>query len=379
MRLLGVYGGIGSPAVYGQIMGHKVVGNIEPRGFAHYFDDEGRNTFLENFPGAWLVKNYEEVPKSEFEDIDVIVGHPKCGTYSQLINKKGADRVAYQSRQSDDFLRFIGIVNLIKPKFAFFDNLPKSLQANPPQLYKNLLPDYDIAVEYVSNYHYGNVQKGRNRLFIIASRKDLEYMFMPGERPNNATLRTFIADLYGKENTIPNHDTHSTKARSNSGRRVYQDEPMTWEQVRLTFQNKSDNKALHYINKDGETKYHFGFRKGQFDKPAPTLIGTHPTVHPITNLPLSIRERARIMGFPDDFVFYGTKYEDDGTWLHNRNQTMIKQTGRCIPCEFPGFLIQQFDAFINMKDYRCSGKRLAPPNKYVTEAWKHNPEMNCGH
>ena len=366
MKLLGVYGGIGSPAVFGQIMGHTVVGNIEPRSFAHYFDEDGRNTFLENFPGAWLVKTGDKVPPSELHDIDVIFGHPKCGTYSQLINKSGADRIAYMAKGSDEFLEFIRVVKFIKPKFAFFDNLPKSLEANPPELYRSLLPDYDVSIQYVGNYYYGNVQKNRNRLFIIASLKDLEYTFMPGEQPNDATLWSFIHDLQGREGTIYNHDKHNLKAKSNSGRRVYQDDCMTWEQVQYTFKNKTDNKALHYINKDNILKYHFGFRKGQANRPAPTLIGTHPILHPFSCLPLSIRERARVQGFPDNFNFYGTRYEEDGTWVHQKNAKMIQQTGRCIPCEFPGFLIQQFNAFLNNdRSYTCSMKRLTRPHKLI--------------
>lgn len=378
MRLLGAFGGIGSPAVYAQIMGHKIVGNIEPRSFAHRFDDEGRNTFLENFPGAWIVKKITEVPESELRDIDIIFGHPKCGTYSQLINKKGLDRQTYMAQKSSDFIKFIDIVNQVKPKFAFFDNLPKSLEANPPSLYQDLLPDYDISIEYVGNYYYGNCQKNRNRLFIIAAHKDLEYMFMPGERPNDASLRTTIEDLEGRHGELFNHDTHSIEAKSNSGRRVYQDDVMTWEQVQYTFRVKQDNKALHYVAQDGSIKYHFGFRKAIYDNPSPTLIGTHPVVHPKTCLPLSIRERARIMGFPDDFNFYGTKYEDDGTWVHNKNTAMIQQTGRCIPTEFPGFLIQQFNAFLEGDaTYSCSMKRLTKENKYVKLSG-YEPKFNCG-
>lgn len=372
MRILGVYAGIGSPMVQAIRDGHEVMGNIEPRSFAHVYDDWGRNTFLENFPGSWLVHKIDEVPESELQNIDIICGHPKCGRYSQLINKSGQERIDYAAKQSDEFLEFIRITNILKPKFTFFDNLPKSLEANPPSLYRDLLPDYNIQVEYISNYNYGNCQKNRNRLFVIASLKELEYAFVPGEMTNfsNATLKLTINDIlndYGfNDKEMFNHNLHSLSAKSNSGRRVYQDGVMSWEQVRNVFRDKKDNKALHYINKDGETKYHFGFRVANYDKGSPTLIGTHPVVHPITFLPLSIRERARVQGFPDDFNFYGTNFEEDGTWVHNKNTNMIKQTGRCIPVEFPGFLIRQFQAYITGDpNYTCSCSRLTKPNKFI--------------
>jgi site-specific DNA-cytosine methylase len=198
--------------------------------------------------------------------------------------------------------------------------------------------------------------------------KELEYSFVPGEKENDATLRGTIEDLFKYQIRVPNHDIHSTVAKSNSGRRVFQDSVMTWAQVQQTFAEKQDNKALHYYNEAGEKKHHFGFRKPNYDKGSPTLIGTHPVIHPITNLPTSIRERARIQGFPDDFIFYGTVFEEDGTWVHNKNGRMIQQTGRCIPVEFPGFLIDQFQAFLsNDPGYSCSCRRLAKPNKYVDQ------------
>jgi len=369
MRILGVYAGIGSPMVNPYKDGHTVVGNIEPRSFAHAFDAEGKNTFLENFPGAWLVKKVDEVPLSELLDIDIIAGHPKCGRYSNLVNKKKADMEEYSKKKSDEFLEYIRIVNMVKPKFAFFDNLPKSLVANPPELYRSLLPEYHVNVEYVSNFYYGNCQTNRNRLFIIASLKELEYDFFPGEQEYGYTLRDKISDIEGKYGTLPNHRQHGLKAKASAGRRVYQEGSMSWEQIRKTFEEKTDTKALHYINADGELKYHFGFMRAKYDHGCPTLIGTNPILHPHTNLPLSLRERARVMGFPDDFVFHGMLDEEEGNvWYHNHNSNMIKQTGRCIPCEFPGFLVRQFQAFLDGDvTYTCSGKRLAKKNKYIGE------------
>jgi|GEM_PF-1844957 len=370
LKMLGVYAGIGSPFVYAHRAGHKLYGNIEPRGFCHHFDENGRNTFLENFPGAWLVKSDSELPDFIKKDlvgkVDVIGGHPKCGRYSNLVNKTGAERKEYASKASDEFLEWIRIVNVIKPKFAFFDNLPKSLEANPPELYKSLLPDYHIDVEYVSNYHYGNSQKNRNRLFIIASLHDLGYQFMPGERNIGKSLKEVIRDLEDCHGRLPNHILHSIHSSARAGNRVFRDGPMNWGEVQKIFRDKKDNKPLHYINDRGEQKFHFGFRKPKYDGPSPTLIGTNPIIHPVTNLPTTIRERARIMGFPDDFIFYSEKLEDDGTWRHNMNGTLIRQTGRCIPCEFPGFLIDQFHAFLTERPrYRPSCVRLAKQNKIV--------------
>ena len=175
MNILGVYAGIGSPMIGAKIDSHNIIGNIDPRSFAHYTDDKGRNTFDENFPGAF---RYKVFPRTMLPEIDIICGHPKCGMYSQLINKSGEDRIKHAAQKSKEFEEFIRIVNIVKPKMAFFDNLPKSLAANPIQMYVDNLPDYHVHIEYIGNYHYGNSQKNRNRIFIIATLKELDLGFV---------------------------------------------------------------------------------------------------------------------------------------------------------------------------------------------------------
>ena len=369
MKAFGIYAGIGSPLIAARNAGFEIVGNFDSRSLAHYKDDEGRNTFIENFPGASLYKKWE-YDILNLQDIDLLCGHPKCGNYSGLINKTGAERVEHSQRRSDQFDMFITAIAQIKPKFFFIDNLPKSLIGNPISRFSHYLPEYDLFPEFVSNFHYGNPQKNRNRYFIIGARRELNFVFRPGEQPNedNKTVFDCLKDLEKNWGEVPNHDQHSKTAKSNSGRRFFHDDVMTWGEIIYFFQTEK-HKALAYRQKEtGEIKYHFGFRPMHWARPAPTLIGTHPQLHPGTFLPPSIRERARLMGFPDDFIFYGTKYEDDRTWIHNRNTNMIQQTGRAIPIQFPTYLCEQFAAHLQGKIFDTSNQRMIKPNVLVTEA-----------
>ena len=75
------------------------------------------------------------------------------------------------------------------------------------------------------------------------------------------------------------------------------------------------------------------------------LDGGSPTIHPpVRSLPLTIRERARIQGFPDDFVFYGEVTDDDFRWDHYKNNALIKQSGKCIPLQFVKYASRQVAA-----------------------------------
>ncbi len=42
-------------------------------------------------------------------------------------------------------------------------------------------------------------------------------------------------------------------------------------------------------------------------KPAPTVMGSVRFVHPFEDRVLTVREQARLMGFPDNHVFFGPK------------------------------------------------------------------------
>ena len=45
------------------------------------------------------------------------------------------------------------------------------------------------------------------------------------------------------------------------------------------------------------------------DRVAPTVKGLGRFVHPVEDRLLTPREHARLMGYPDDFVFHGSKNE----------------------------------------------------------------------
>lgn len=47
--------------------GFEVVGNIEWRKYYHARDEQGRNTFTENFPGAFLVNKIDDLTPEQLE------------------------------------------------------------------------------------------------------------------------------------------------------------------------------------------------------------------------------------------------------------------------------------------------------------------------
>lgn len=372
LRAIGVTCGIGSLLTGARAAGFKVVGNVEWRKYYHEKDHMGRNTFEENFPGAAFPNNLSDLPMAEIERLmgaDIAVGHPECGNFSQLsgANKNRNEKVFDPA----DIPLFVDLVAQLKPRFFVMDDLPKSFMAYPMEKYAEKLPDYDLFPEWISNWGYGNVQKGRNRMFMLGSLRTEGWAFRPGENEHADLVRDVIGDL-GKPtrgSNVPNHDPHDNsldcfRALNLGGYR----NKNTWDEVRRHFLDKPGGYTLEYPRIDGSFVKRIGFLKGHWDGPSHVLTGGNAILHNKRCEPYTIRERARIQGFPDDFVFYGAVLNARGEWNHDTSMPMVKQTGKAMPVQFATYVAKQIHAFINKEVFTSSGKRVIPANEHVDEA-----------
>ena len=184
MRAVGITCGIGSMLVGARAAGFSVVGNAEWRDYYHARDRADRNTFEQNFPGARFVRSLDHLESDEIErwmGAELALGHPECGNYSVLKHGGDGARSRLENRNSpSDIPLFVDAVARLRPRFFVMDDLPKSLDPFPMQEYVRRLPAYDLFPEWVSNWGYGNVQKNRNRMFMIGSLKGERWAFVPG-------------------------------------------------------------------------------------------------------------------------------------------------------------------------------------------------------
>lgn len=380
LRAVGITCGIGSMLVGAKMAGYKVLGNIEWRGYYHAKDKEGRSTFTSNFPGAWMVKSIDDLPTDILGDVsgvDLALGHPECGAWSQMQGCNNfRDQATRRSNPSSpcDIPLFTELVSRIRPRYFAMDDLPKSLGAYTMEDYSKALPDYDLFPEWISNYHYGNIQKQRKRMFMIGSLKSERWAFVPGEEEHGLTLSDVIGDLpvFPEAGEIPNHDPHNETEEC--GRGLHMRHPWhrpTWGEMRKWFEAVGEGQSFRYYSPhspEGETKVKPGWYKQYWNGTCAVLDGGSGHMHPKRNLPFTIRERARIQGFPDSFVFYGTRLNEDGEWIHERNMDIVKQTGKAMPIQFNRYVARQVKASIDGRKFEPSRSRLITPNEYVTAA-----------
>ena len=341
LTALGLTSGIGSLLVGARQAGFEVLGNVEWRRYYFSKDPLGRNTFTENFPGAIFKNKIEDLTPQEIERVmnaDLALSHPECGRYSQL-SSMNTD----QSDDPGDIPLFVDLVARLKPKFFIMDDLPKCFKAFPMREFSVRLPEYDLYPEWISNFHYGNVQKNRKRMFMVGAMKSERWAFRPGERENALTLRDVIGDLGEPRagSNYPNHDPHVLDEIVGRGKHLEtlgRDRAATYADLRDFFQSNPSGTILRYVSSTGKIKVKPSHATGYWNAHAHVLDGASLSMHPIRCLPYTIRERARIQGFPDDFVFYGTRLNAAGEWNHEKNNNIIKQTGKAMPiqCERAG-------------------------------------------
>lgn len=372
MKAIGITCGIGSLLVGARRAGFEIEGNIEWRKYYAQPDAQGRTTFNQNYPGAIYRETIDGLELAEIERLmgaDIALGHPECGNFSQL---SGANRDREQKLLDPaDIPLFVDLVARLKPRFFVMDDLPKSFLAYPMEKYHEKLPDYDLFPEWISNWGYGNVQKGRNRMFMLGALRTEQWTFVPGEREHARDVRSVLDDLPQPRagSNVPNHDPHDNsldcfRALNLGGYR----KKNTWGEVQQYFRDKKGGFTLEYERADGSIVKRIGFLKGHWEGPSHVLTGGNAILHHIRSEPYTIRERARIQGFPDDFVFYGTVLNDRGEWNHDTNPHMVKQTGKAMPIEFATYVSKQVAAKIQGQAFEASGQRVIDPHPMIDEA-----------
>lgn len=372
----GITSGIGSMLAGAKDLGFTVVGNVEWRDYYRYRPESiEKSTFTENFPGAFMARGLDDVPKNMLPgSIDFAAGHPECGRYSSLSHSVALGNYQ-ESRGQDvsDIPMFLRLVAELRPRFFLMDDLPASFDAFPMEKYIQLLPDYDLYPEWVSNWGYGNIQKYRNRMFIVGALKTEEFSFTPGEAEHSRVLSDDIADLmnFGAGDLF-NHafvDPDFVPGRY-VNMRFHGDRP-SWGELFDLFKDLEWGKNLKYYSPSGEQKVRPGTNNPKWDGFCPVLSGGYNPIHPLARRPLTIRERARIQGFPDDFLFYHDEEGPDReVWepYNSDGQRGIKQTGKAMPLQFCTFVADQVKHHMEGKPFEATGHRVLKPNPKVDQA-----------
>jgi DNA (cytosine-5)-methyltransferase 1 len=243
-------------------------------------------SYAENFPDVELL--VEDIQKLGFHDpFDVVIGGPPCEPYTSASAKREEnplDRM-YKNKIGGLVLHYIRLVGLVKPKIFVMENVMQVAEgplrgALETEFKKVGYPKIHFNELFAENY---GTPSTRRRLFISNVR--IEPPRLAKGAPHVGPL---LADLPKPgTNKDVNHLPH----------------PLS-PQKRQRIQTSNPGDAL-YSYTSGTGRTHGNWRRLHPDELAPTVTGHARFIHPTQDRLLTVREHARLMGFPDTFILRG--------------------------------------------------------------------------
>ncbi len=245
------------------------------------------------------VKNREEIfdilsqklgIESPFEG--VFHGGPPCQPFSIASNQRFSrndenfKRVGFEHTQNGNLLfDYVWYITTFKPKVFIIENVAGLLEMDKGQQVARAISllveaGYTVAAPKVVNMaHYG-IPQNRNRVIVIGSRTDNEFIFPKKHKQLIPCHYAFEKGL----DAVPNHETREHKADS------------VIRYARLGYGQRDHLGRVDRLNPALPSKTVIaGGVKG----------GGRSHLHPYIPRTLSVRESARLQTFPDDYVFTG--------------------------------------------------------------------------
>ena len=278
---------------------------------ANEFDPTIFETFKANHPNTHLIEgDVRQVTKEDIApflgngEVDGIIGGPPCQSWSEAGSLRGIEDARGQL-----FFDYIRILKEFKPKFFLAENVSGMLANRHSDAVKNIIKmfeeaGYDVSLTLVNAKDYG-VAEERKRVFYIGFRNDLKvkFVFPEGSTVDDEkklTLRDVIWDL--QETAVPSADKnkHNPKAVNSNEYFTGAFSPIFMSRNRV----KSWDEQAFTVQASG--------RRCQLHPQAPKMVKFDKNdcrfVEGQEHLyrRMTIREVARVQGFPDDFQFIYT-------------------------------------------------------------------------
>lgn len=242
-------------------------------------------TYVANVPlDAWHLSDVRKVDWDAMERPDVLIGGPPCEAFTVANRERRRnplDRL-YHDPVGGLTLHFIKIAKTLAPRAFVMENVPPILELERelrllfgrngfPQIHFHRV----LAEDHGTPSH-------RERIFISN---------LPLALPRTSARRTVaeaIGDLVALDAPVANHV------------------PPRLGKKRLAAVQTLEEGESAYRYQAGDGRAHGNWTRLLANRLAPTVKGQGRFVHPTEERLLTPREHARLMGYPDDYVFHGS-------------------------------------------------------------------------
>lgn len=310
MNVISLFSGCG-----GLDLGFERAGFAIPT--ANEYDKTIWETFKVNHPKTDLIEeDIRKVNENDFPSrADGIIGGPPCQSWSEAGSLRGID-----DERGRLFFDYIRILRKVRPKFFLAENVSGMLANRHNKAVQNIIglfekSGYDVTLTLANAKDYG-VAEERRRVFYIGFRKDLntDFTFPVGSTVDDnkkLTLRDVIWDL--RETAVPSAEKnhHNPAAINNNEYFTGEFSPIfmsrnrvkSWDEQAFTVQASGRQCQLH---PQAPKMIKFGKDDCRF------VAGKEHLYRRMT-----VREVARVQGFPDDFKFIYESVNDGYKMIGN--------------------------------------------------------------
>ena len=317
--------------------------------------DASSKSFVENHPDAtYLEKDIREISSNElkhclskklasFKDIDVIIGGPPCQGFSRMNNNK----LDPNDPRNQLFKEFVRICNIVKPKVILMENVADLLSrknAEGKPVKDSIVKEFsrigysNISSKILNAADYGTPQR-RKRIFFIALKDENREITFPtpthARNPTSTLLENDLKRWISSEEALlnipedaPNQDLKEADEHTKE-RLINIPEGGYYEHLPDELKIRKVRNGEEVIVK----RYGSYLRRLHSKEPALTITN-NPYYHYSEPRPLTVREKARLCGFDDDYKILGN--------LSQQNQ----QLGNCVPVQLAEALARHIKEFI---------------------------------
>lgn len=287
---------------------------------ANEYDRTIWETFKINHPKTHLIEgDIRKVNEAEFpERVTGIIGGPPCQSWSEAGALRGIDDARGQL-----FFDYIRILRTVKPAFFLAENVSGMLSNRHSEAVQNILnlfkeSGYRVTLNLVNAKDYGVAQE-RKRVFYIGFRDDLDidFEFPEGSTKDDEkkiTLRDIIWDLQYTAIPAEEKNHHNPAAINNNEYFTGAFSPIFMSRNRV----KGWDEQAFTVQASG--------RQCQLHPQAPKMVKVDKNDcrfvvgKEYLYRRMTIREVARVQGFPDDFKF-----------IYNNTNDAYKMIGNAVP------------------------------------------------
>jgi DNA (cytosine-5)-methyltransferase 1 len=265
--------------------------------WANDFNEFACNTYARNFGSHIVHGDITQINPQDVPAADVIIGGFPCQDFSMIWKRGGLE-----TDRGNLYRYFLKFVEVKRPRVFIAENVKGLLTANGGAAVSQIAKDfselgYVVDVDLYNFAQYG-VPQQRERVFIVGVRADVDWEFIRPQATH--TVETYVSSgqaLKGVK-AVKFNNEHQKIA------------PKTIEMLKLIPEggNFSDIPKDHPLYVKGMISH--VYRRLDRKRPSTTIIagggGGTWGYHYEEPRPLTNRERARLFGYPDDFIFEGS-------------------------------------------------------------------------